>query len=450
MGSTAVPVKGPDLSILLDHAVSFLGGQVVSGYVTRKLHYVGSSTSVKVRLCGRVQSHVMGFNEVSVDDIEKEKLGGIYHLFGREGIDLQLHQGPLHITRDSNDERKWPFALTIPEHPQPPPKEWYQGKSAAFLRPEDRTASILPPTFSYGSSGDYGWGSEASVGYFLEAVLSGDKAKECKAVRPITIRSQSSPIPITDFDIHRCSEKRITISSERLLPDMQNSKLSLSQKVKQLVGLSKVPRYSFLLQTHIPGVLQLGIGALINLQLRAIPLLEESTEAIRETPPQIVIKQFSLIFDSKTSFLGPGSVSQTSEGRTRSAKLASYQLAKQDSHRGQAHRNRSTSLSSTQAPISQPTQAGEPTDPVLLTVPTGEASTPLDLGEALGLDFDLHPDRYRLTPTFTSCNVKHWHELRWELVLIVAGVNTKMNATHAVDVMGPPDRSHWRAAFQED
>lgn len=76
---------------------------------------------------------------------------------------------------------------------------------------------------------------------------------------------------------------------------------------------------------------------------------------------------------------------------------------------------------------------------VLIIPPQGKGP-PLDLGKALNIVLRApakkRPDAARFA-SFTTYNIKHTHELKWHLNVVVAGKDKSIKGTQEVTVLGP-------------
>jgi hypothetical protein len=80
-------------------------------------------------------------------------------------------------------------------------------------------------------------------------------------------------------------------------------------------------------------------------------------------------------------------------------------------------------------------------------LPSGKKAVALDLGSLLNLSMANAPIRHGgffkllLYPSFTTYNIKHTHQLRWELKLTVAGKSTMVS--NVMDVTLVPLPATW-------
>lgn len=411
-----------DLTIVLDKGSTFIGGETICGHVIRKSPFVDPDASVSVRLYGRTKVKIR-FNS----GMTHREYRSCFNFFEGSSEAHKIHQGPIHISPNNLENGRWPFAIALPKHPNPVSLRRDNKDERSYLPLSDASSQGLPPTF-YVRAHSFGRVFEGYVEYYLEVTLLGSGKKnsgkqEYRATQPLCVRPVSSPIPITDFDIKHRSEFRQRIVSQRLVPGI-DSKVSVGQKIKKMLGSSQIPGYSFSLQLDFAAVLQIGNPSTIPLRLRANTMWEDTSEILRKMLPMIIVKQFTLTLLSTTHYtsrrLRPDELQDTS-----SLILANYAWKQglQEAYNANATPPKA--------------QADAPRSADTLFVPQDSTSPPIDLGIVLGIQTPMTSRGAEIYPTFTTYNIKNEHHLEWKLALTVAGEIAKYEGKQPVTVIGP-------------
>jgi hypothetical protein len=203
-----------------------------------------------------------------------------------------------------------------------------------------------------------------------------------------------------------------------------DSKIPVGQRIKKMLGSSKIPGYSFSLQLDFATILQIGNPNTIPLQLRVKTMWEDTSEILRKKPQMIIVKQFTLTLLSTTHYtskrLRPDELQDTS-----SLILADYTWKQGPKEAYNAHATPPEA------------QADAPPSADTLFVPQDSTSPPIDLGIALGIQTPMSSRGAEIYPTFTAYNIKNEHHLEWKLVLTIAGEIAKYEGKQPVTVIGP-------------
>ena len=440
----AVPQSSPNLAIILDQRSALKGGETVSGHVVRKSHFVDPDASVVVRLFGRVKTKLR---------INK----GVRNAEFRNRFDIfdsrhTIYRGALHIPPDGSEQGKWPFAVTLPKQPDLTSLRRDDPNAKTFVS-LDTVASQPLPASMYIKHWQHGRLVLLYVEYYVEATLGGsgnsNKGESSQAICPFTVRPVSSPNPLADFALkkHSGGGHRKKVVSQHLVPGMENAKLSFGQKTKKMFGSSQVPAFAFSLELEVPTTLQIGNPSTVPFQVRATPLWDETSEVLRDTPQMIVVQHFALKLQTTTHYTSKRLVSDKLDHKT-SLTLREYNKRPVP----------------TPTPTPAPTDSGnakareaqadaEPPDMDTLILPISPESPSLNLGWALGIKVGAAAGGKvagsaadeGIYPTFATCNIKHEHQLVWELRLTIAGETAKFEGQRPVTLMGPSYDQDMRA-----
>ncbi|GJC87607.1 hypothetical protein ColLi_10445 [Colletotrichum liriopes] len=411
--------QSPDLSIqLLNPQTPLYGGSVVLGHVVRKSHIVAPSATVRVRLLGRAKAKLVvdrGNNSTSY-------YRSRFNFWPDSAVTDVVHRGPVHVAPGGGEHQAWAFALALPQHTDAQSVNACGGdsaKEACFLR---SSAGIpeqpLPGSFYLDGRGfSKRW--HGFVEYWIEAelVVQG-KSSLVKAALPVKVFSPPTPAPpISDFGLAR---RNMTgcVTSQRLLPGMEQAELSFKQKTQKFFGSSKVPTFHYTLNVQCPTVVQMGSESSIPFLLHLSPNREKTTDVIEDVPQTVTIKSMHLELQSTTGIICPGTLDSHEASKTRKLCLA-----------------RISSLYPT---------AGES-----IVLPSGSKEEPLDLGAVLNLRVDLlgrvlhGTSNWReslgmtILPTFVTYCAKIEHVLHWEVHLSVAGETWKCEGGQKVLIVAP-------------
>ncbi|KIL86188.1 hypothetical protein FAVG1_10584 [Fusarium avenaceum] len=381
-------------------------GDTIIGCVYRKAPTVSPDASVSITLCGRTKSKMV----VSTTN-SNTSYRGRFNIIPERACRQKIFQGPLHIESYSN-EQVWPFAITLPQYVDP---KYVQGErqKESFL-PLGTADHLLPSTFTHPTSGS----TEAFVEYFLQAtlVLTGQgHVERPEATLPVVLSSRNSDPPRVDFGLKR-SNNRQSVSTFRLIPGKEDTKLSFSQNLKQVFAASSVPTFLFDIIVDVPTIIQLDNPNPIPFRIHAIPDWKATSEVIRDIPQQIKLTSVSIRIVSSTEILCEGTFSPHGKEKKKETDLyimnALGRLAK-DIH-----------------------------------IPCSEKSSPIDIGELidlrLGHSSPGFPKAYgsgdvRFSPSFTTYNIRHSHRLNWAIRGELGGGYFGASGTVALQLLMPSD-----------
>lgn len=280
--------------------------------------------------------------------------------------------------------------------------------------------------------------SFAVVEYYLEAtMMNSDASKIVIARLPVQIRCESSPFPITDFDVKLISRHPYTVTSPRLTPGI--AKVSTKQQIAKVLGLCKAPHLTFCLEISIASVLQKGSPYSIPLEIRAVPQWADTSEGIMNFPQTVRIKSFVLAIGSVTSTIAfatgaIGAAEVVREDRfKKSTVLAEYSSSKNTKQMN--NQGLQSEVQSEATPLYDcPSTDGSP-----LTLQISEIWSPLNLGDVLDLKLQHDQFQFRGVSTFITYNIKQTHQLEWKMSLEVCGETLRVEGRLPVMIMDEAD-----------
>lgn len=404
----AILQKNSELAINLAKESSFIAGDTIFGQVTRKSHFVDPDASVSVRLFGRtkLKIHFSG-------GMTHTEYTSCFRFFENSDEAQTLYQGPINIPPNSPEHGSWPFSIALPSQANAASLKKGNETERSYLPLNDVSAQGLPPTF-YVKASSIGRLIEGYVEYYLEATLVG-RGKKYQSIHPLCVRSISYPTPITDFKTRHSSGLRQRVASPRLVSGI-DSRISVGQKMKKILGSSQIPGYAFTLQLDFATVLQIGSPHTIPLQLGVRSIWKDTSESLQNMPPSIIVKQFTLTLLSTTYC-----TSKRLRGDELSATVP-FTLARY-----------------TWSPKAQGGKALSSME--TLIVPEDGVFPPIDLGAAIGIKTPMASREANIYPKFTTYNMRNEHHLEWKLTLRIAGEIAEYEGRQKVTVMGPSDHS---------
>lgn len=416
-----------ELSIHLDSPHSFLPGQTITGYVTRTSRWLSTETNISITLHGKCNTKLFSRDSYPCR--------GSVELFGQAGVREELFNGALHIPTTSDPERnKWRFAIDIPRQPDTSSLRSHPLGKGSYLPLLFTDQHALPPSFDLDSSGVAASRRGcALVEYYLEATMTTpSSSKPILARLPIQLHCESSPFPITDFDIKLHSRQSYTVTSPLLNHSgIYTTQPSMGQKVGKVLRLSKAPpRLTFVLEISVPSVLQRDSPYKIPFEMRAVPQWMDTSECIAKVRNSINVEKLNIAVRSTSSImgiasgaLGPVPVVREDHFTTKIV-LADYSKPK---NINQIDNQVAPSKSSLLA-------KGIPSDGYPLTLPIDEDIAPLDFGGILDMNMQ-HGQNGVDVPTFVTYNIKRTYELEWKMTLEVGGETLKVKGRHPVLIM---------------
>ncbi|KAF4949853.1 hypothetical protein FGADI_8597 [Fusarium gaditjirri] len=404
-----MPQTGPSMSLALGVRLegdqhSYSPGDTIIGYAYRRSPVVSPDSSVTVSLSGRTKSKIVVHRTNSTSTYR-----GRFNLISESACSQKVFQGPFHI-ESGGDEQTWPFAITLPKHVDP---RYLQdgGQDESFL-PLGATDHVLPSTYTLRSPGN----TEGFVEYFVKATLrvtGKGNINMTEALLPFNVINLSPDPPIANFWL-KGSRSRQTMSSYRLVPGMEDAKLSFSQKMKQTFSTSSVPEFAYDLLVDVPTVIQLDNPTPIPFKLRALPDLNGTSETIKEIPQKVKLSSVSIRIVSSTEVICEGSLFP---------------------HKKEKHEEIDLCVESAIGSIKHD-----------IYIPCTHESPPLDIGNMIDLRLGkLRPGfphkpgggYVQFNPTFTTYNIRHSHRLTWKVQGEIAGQRFRALGTVALKILMP-------------
>lgn len=412
--------SGPELAIRLESQSIYNNpGDTIIGTVVRKEPTVSPKALVTIKLYGRAKSK----DTVRQGNTSRE-YSGCFNLLSEGDIFEKLFEGPVHIPPEGGAQ-SWPFALTIPMAPSPRSVISWHTKEYSYLPLDAATiaASSLPASFA---AIDCGWGDvQAYVEYYLEAQFRQETHSAAQflshsavphvstsnATLPILLQGDSLPYPLEDFRL----QKRIfpgSIKSQHLVPGMENSELSFHQQMRQFLGSSKVPEFHFNVHVEYPGVIQLQNPNPIPFKIHIVPDRERTSDILKDISYTLEITSLTMAIISGTSIICSGGSSPH-----RAYDSNKHKFAKKKTVLGL---------------------------PDSINIQSGSDSKAFDIGASLDLNLlsehvtvrGKKMDRFRrIVPSFITYNIKHSHQLKWELDLELSGESTRITSQMPVSVL---------------
>ncbi|OAR00266.1 hypothetical protein LLEC1_03406 [Akanthomyces lecanii] len=414
----------PDLSIALAGSSKrvFRAGDTIVGKVVRRQHIVVPDCRVTIRLVGRAKTKIVETKSTGNGGTRHETHRSRYNFFGYHALDTSqvIHSGPLHVAAEQADAAQFPFAVTIPTHPS---QQLSRESDPNSFLPTDVASvatQLLPPSYSSCHAR-----SEGYVEYWLEAQLTPGPGTNNKAVnpaqstQPILLGAPPTLEPAPRM-VKTCGSPSHSITSYKLIPEMDQVELTLKQMSKQFFHASSVPALSYSIHMGLPVAMQLQAHECIPLTLRLSPTSSGTSNDVRKVTQKATInhisvhlKKYTVIRAGEHFFGGPRERSMSD----------SYDL-----HFGRA-------LNSLPAPM------------VVDLDPDGDR---IDLGALFDIrlselgfcsgDARLATHWYAppITPSFTTYNMKVTHALKVNITVTVCG--KEHSDTFRVDtrIMPPP------------
>ena len=406
---------------------SFAPGDTIVGNVVRRSHLVTPHASLKLSLCGQTKSKTMDQYQDNHHDYKAK-----WTMFDAQWD--QLFRGPLHVPGTDRREDDWtvPFSVEIPTRPSERlVKRHVQAESYLPLDRDSVALQTLPGTFASHADGLYAF-PYGSIEYLLEAVLTygyGGSTITKRATRRIVLCHTSIEPPLTFYDFQR-QTNTFTVQSQRLIPGMQDARLSFGQKTQKFFESSKVPKFSCAVDIEVPKKVQLDSELVIPFTIRITSLPNRTSESIRDTLQTIQIHSIKLTLKAITDVRAPG---EWSSNHVHSDAVTKT--------------NQSISL------------LDPPNTPVVVSVPVkGDkggkddcGSESIDIGSLLELCLrsdGLHKGsppflrtRARFVyPDFVSYLIKHANRLYWDVSLSIAGESKKISSNGPFKVLSEYSR----------
>jgi hypothetical protein len=380
-----------NLSILLEGGPrSFAAGDTIIGRVVRKRHAVSPSARVLIKLCGRAKVKIVVRRNNSTSTYRSR-----VPLIDEAQTAQALFEGPIHVPASGEEPLVCPFAVTIPA-----------------LTPFDARAAPgtergpLPSTMTM-----MGWSLETFVEYWLEANLiiggQGDTHGSFAATQPIVLQTFHPGPPIGDAAVKLFRGMRV-VSSQRLIPGMEDAELSTKDKWKKAFGTSSVPRFNFDLQVSAPTVCQLDGPAPLSILLCVRPKWPQTTPVIQNVPQKVRLHSVRL-------------------------RLKAVSVGRAEGFWGDHEKDTDTELELVPDRYLSRLRA-----PIL--VPCSEDGPPINIGEALNLRLSFFNGRSIISPTYQSKIIDLKYFLEWNITVMIAGEDADARGQVPIVILPAPER----------
>ncbi|KAJ5634311.1 hypothetical protein N7528_002153 [Penicillium herquei] len=422
-----VPIGGHAFKFELAAPVgwTYAPGDVIIGHLVRKEPIVTPEAVITLSFIGRVKVKITHRDNHN-DDIHVYR--DDWRLF--ELGEFVIHQGPLHLAEGTDEVLSWPISVTIPLEPSPRCIAGHiQKASFVPLDADHPVHHILPGSFHSSGENFATARSDDIVEYWLEAKLRYAKGHERfdfhnhhhdhEAVQPIYMRH---PLPPPDqIEIPRMLPGVNTVSSQRLLPGMEDADLSFKQHFQKFFHSSKVPDFKYNLHFTVPTAFQLDDPNPLSIQLEIVQDPNGTSDSIKDVEQHIQIRKIRMSLRTQTDDCAP-----------RDWDLSAF--------RNEHHDKMNLNLESLFEELESP-----------LVIHTGKRNEPIHIGNIFQLT--LHRDGLKsggrslhggdsftsggIQPSFMTYNIRHHHMMEWKISLSIAGEHESHEYCLPVQIIGP-------------
>ncbi|KAJ5934858.1 hypothetical protein N7466_004405 [Penicillium verhagenii] len=398
---------------------SYDPGGVIIGHLMRYAPINSHQATVEVALVGRALAKLHAGPSKGEGDDGSSSTSQYTLLRGKPEI---IFRGPVHLSESSAQPLSWPFSVRIPTEPETSVREGHKrGASFLPLRGDDPSHHVLPGTFSLAKTKTTR-PITCKVEYSLEATLEyHDEGRQiCRASYPVTFRHPEGNA--RNFYDLKTITARCRVSSQRLLPGMENADLSLKQKASKFIGSSSVPELHYELDLSLPVAIRIEDPRPFPVMLGITMLHMETSSCIRSVPQDIQISSIKLTLNCITGILvdlhGKVSVEAIRTGQFPPGEhIVSHTLK----------------LKSAFQDLGYP-----------LKINTGADDAPVPIGDIFSLGLrsgglisgrKYFANASCVCPDFTTYNIEHRHSWRWQIFLNVAGENHEIKIDNPVEVL---------------
>lgn len=405
-----VAISCPALGIQLEGNRSRFGpGDVIAGKIYRTAPTIAPDARLTIKLYGRSNSSMMMARGMA----HRDYFGQFNLIDSQATTQVLLADKPLHIESTSGGT-SWPFTMTIPtivNHESLTAPRISHRSSFLPLGPE--AVAVEPPPSVFRSRG-----FRSGIGAFIEYVLEAElelrergKTKTSRAALPLQVQRFLAEPPITDFRLKRHSYDR-RFTSQRLVPGLKDSGLSFTQMAQQFIGSSKLPSFVFKVHVELPTLLQVENTDYMPLRIGIEPTWDRTSEIIHDVPQKIKLESLAMRL-KPTIQVQCGELEASDSQERELIGTAAVRTLSEDIYM-------SWGIVGT---------ADSKAGPVVEFI---------DVGGLLDFRLGRH-DLGKLYPSFTTYNIKHTHQLSWEIRGVFDDERIKMCASHEVKVL-PPSR----------
>ncbi|KAF5557995.1 hypothetical protein FNAPI_5260 [Fusarium napiforme] len=375
--------SGPLLGISLDQD-TYIPGDIITGHVFRQFQTISPDASVSICMFGRGRT-------IGVIGNNSQEYRGLFDLCYRPKI---IFRGPIHI-ESSKHIHKWPFTVQLPKYIN----------DSTPLGPVNH----MPPSYMLRTKN-----MAAVIEYVIKAKITmtvQGHEEVLEATFPFKVICVTPDSPIADFQVKRYYYQR-AVSSHRLVPGMQDVKVSWKDKIKQSLHSSKDPTLTFDLFIEVPKVVQLDNPTPIPFRLFVVPNWEETSDAIRDVAQNVELVSMRVSIATTTTII---------------------------CHAGlQVPETTEIDLGLNQA-IKQRVEA--------IRIPFTADSQPIDIGEIISLRIGQktgYPQHWtsvqsEFTHSFQTYNIRVSHQLKWSVQGEIAGERFKASGTSDLVILKPSD-----------
>ncbi|KAH7144781.1 hypothetical protein DER46DRAFT_672457 [Fusarium sp. MPI-SDFR-AT-0072] len=377
--------SGPLLGISLDRD-AYIPGDTITGHVFRQFQTISPDASVSICMFGRGRT-------IGVIGNNSQEYRGLFDLCYRPKI---IFQGPLHI-ESSKHKHNWPFTVQLPKYVN----------TYTPLGPVNH----MPPSYMLRKTKNMA----AVIEYIVKAKLTmtvQGQTEVLEATFPFKVIDFTPDPPIADFRVERHRHHRV-VSSHRLIPGMQDVKVSWKDKIKQSLHGSKDPTLAFDLFVEVPMVVQLDNPTPIPFELLVSPNWEETSDTIRYVAQDVKLVSVRIFIVTITTILCH-------------AGLQIPESTEIDLGLNQAIKQRGDTI----------------------RIPFTTDWQPINIGEMINLRIGLQntgfPQRWasvqsEFTHSFQMYNIRVSHQLKWSVQGEIAGERFKAAGISDLLVLKPSD-----------
>ncbi|KAG9258019.1 uncharacterized protein F5Z01DRAFT_314398 [Emericellopsis atlantica] len=401
-------LSSPLLSIHISNGQnSFSPGHTIAGNVVRTSPILTTKTTVKITIHGRAKSHMV-VHRVNSSSTYRGRFRLIDHVRHAQ----TLYEGPVHIPPTGGRE-EWPFLIRLPTHVD---DEVACQNQDTFIPQSNsaRRTHVLPPTYNATTIND----KDSFVEYYLKATFRGFAQGRWQiddAILPVRLCARSEGPPLADWGLTRYTTRR-SVTTQKLVPGMEDTLLSTSQRLRKFFHTSSVPALWFRAEVDAPTRIQLENPKTVPFRIRVVPEWDKTSEILQNVPQNIRLLRATL------------KIKQFCEIKCEGT-LKTYEDSFFDK-------------------ISM--VLNDPGSAKLREVPFGEELSSLDLGQLANLKVGFNGPMGRpristsISPSFMTYNLKVRHSLGWTIALEIGGEECEIrNSRDFPLVVLPPSASRY-------
>lgn len=410
----------PELGIKLEREQpAYTLPDTVVGHVFRKTPLVASKATLTIAVVGRSKSRMV---------VRHGSWGRIYRgrftLLDEEDNKQTLLQAPVHIPADAADEKRWPFAVTLPTQFDASRAALGASQEESFLTIGSRGSAMssLPPSFLSEKWG-FGEGMGCFVEYFLKAeltVTSRGSSQVHEAIQPLMITTLHH---YTRPTIDRWNESRHEHcwydTGSVVQPDGEQGPGSTLPRQDQTAESSSL---SFTIVVQTPKILELDQSSPVPLLLMAQATPMHSSGVSRLTSHTVAVTKMLLDLVASTSIKCHG---------RRSARDASIDTKFKISTRDTC--SNAATLNIPWSNNSSAEHANEGNDAMPTSSGPSSGARAINAGRYFGLRI---PDE-GVYESFTTHNIHQQHRLEWKITVEIASQSFTFSGAADVEIIAP-------------